>query len=378
MSKTHAFLSASAAYRWIACPPSAKLQEKYEDKGSEYAAQGTDAHTLAEWKALKLIGVDQPDPRENLTWYDQEMEEATDAYAQYIAETIAEAKKTCSDPCVMIEQRVDFSRWVPDGFGTADAIVVGSGHLWITDLKFGTGVEVLAENNPQASCYALGCIELLDDLYGIDTVTMQIFQPRRYNVSEWTVSKDELLKWAEEVLRPAAELAAAGKGKFCPGDHCRFCKARYECRARADAQLKLIRYGFELPPTLTDEEIEDILGQADHLIAWAEDIKAYALESAIGGKHWNGYKLVEGKSVRRYTDEEAVARAVQAVGKDPYEKKLLGITGMMRLLGRKRFDEVLGGLIEKPRGKATLVPESDKRPAMDFTGFTNDEENEGD
>lgn len=378
MSKAHAFLSASAAHRWIACPPSAKLQEKYEDKGSEYAAQGTDAHTLAEWKARYQLGDIQPDPRPSLKYYDQEMEDATDQYAVYIAETIAEAKKTCSDPCVMIEQRVDFSRWVPDGFGTADAIVVGSGHLWITDLKFGTGVEVLAENNPQASCYALGCIELLDDLYGIDTVTMQIFQPRRSHVSEWTVSKDELLKWAEEVLRPAAKLAAAGKGKFCPGDHCRFCKARHECRARADAQLKLMRYDFELPPTLTDEEIEDILGQADHLIAWAEDIKAYALESAIGGKHWNGYKLVEGRSVRRYTDEEAVAKAVQADGKDPYEKKLLGITDMTRLLGRKHFDEVLDGLIEKPRGKATLVPESDKRPAMDFSDFTNDEENEGD
>lgn len=377
MSKAHAFLSASAAARWIACPPSARLQEKYEDRGSEYAAQGTDAHTLAEWKARYQLGEIQPDPRPGLRYYDQEMEDATDQYAVYIAETIAEAKKTCDDPCVMIEQRVDFSRWVPEGFGTADAIVVGSGHLWIADLKYGTGVEVDAENNPQTSCYALGCVELLDDLYGIDTVTIQIFQPRRSHVSEWTVSKDDLLKWAEETLRPAAKLAAAGKGKYYPGDHCRFCKARYECRARADAQMKLMRYDFELPPTLTDEEIEDILGQVDHLVSWAEDIKTYALESAIGGKHWNGYKLVEGRSVRRYTDEEAVARAVQADGKDPVEKKLLGITAMTQLLGRKHFDEVLGGLIEKPRGKATLVPESDKRPAMDFTDFTNDEE-EGD
>lgn len=377
MSKAHAFLSASAAARWIACPPSARLQEKYEDRGSEYAAQGTDAHTLAEWKARYQLGEIQPDPRPGLRYYDQEMEDATDQYAVYIAETIAEAKKTCDDPCVMIEQRVDFSRWVPEGFGTADAVVVGSGHLWITDLKYGTGVEVDAESNPQASCYALGCVELLDDLYGIDTVTIQIFQPRRSHVSEWTLSKDDLLKWAEETLRPAAKLAAAGKGKYCPGDHCRFCKARHECRARADAQMKLMRYDFELPPTLTDEEIEDILGQVDHLVSWAEDIKTYALESAIGGKHWNGYKLVEGRSVRRYTDEDAVAKAVQADGKDPFEKKLLGITAMTQLLGRKHFDEVLGGLIEKPRGKATLVPESDKRPAMDFTDFTNDEE-EGD
>lgn len=376
MSRAHALLSASAAHRWIPCPPSAKLQEKYEDKGSEYAAQGTSAHTLAEWKVRRLLGDIQPDPRPDLQYYDQEMEDATDQYAEYIAETIAEAKKTCSDPCVMVEQQVDFSRWVPDAFGTADAIVAGSGRLWITDLKYGTRIEVFAERNPQASCYALGCLELLDDLYGIDLVTIQIFQPRRGHISEWTVSKDELLKWAEETLRPAAELAAAGKGSFCPGDHCRFCKARHECRARADQQMALMRYDFELPPTLADEEIEDILGQVDHLVSWAEDVKTYALESAIGGKHWNGFKLVEGRSVRRYTDEEAVARAVQADGKYPYEQKLLGITAMTQLLGRKHFEEVLGGLVEKPRGKATLVPESDKRPAMDFTDFNNEEEGE--
>ncbi len=376
MSRAHALLSASAAHRWIPCPPSALLQEKYEDKGSEYAAQGTSAHTLAEWKVRRLLGDIQPDPRPDLLYFDQEMEDATDQYAGYIAETIAQAKKTCPDPCVMVEQQVDFSRWVPEAFGTADAIVAGSGHLWITDLKYGTGVEVFAERNPQASCYALGCLELLDDLYGIDLVTIQIFQPRRGHISEWTVNKDDLLKWAEETLRPAAELAAAGKGEFCPGDHCRFCKARHECRARADQQMALMRYDFELPPTLTDEEIEDILGQVDHLVSWAEDIKAYALESAIGGKHWNGFKLVEGRSVRRYTDEEAVAKAVQADGKDPYERKLLGVTAMTQLLGRKHFDEVLGGLVEKPRGKATLVPESDKRPAMDFTDFNNEEEKE--
>ncbi len=370
----HAFLSASSAHRWIACPPSAKLQAKYEDRGSEYSTQGTDAHALAEWKVRKELRDLRPDPRPALQYLDQEMEDATDQYAMYIAETIAEARKTCPDPCVMIEQRVDFSRWVPKGFGTADAIVAGNGHLWITDLKYGSGVEVIAENNPQASCYALGCLELLDDLYSIETITVQIFQPRRSNVSVWTVSKEELLKWAEEVLRPAAKLAASGKGKFSPGDHCRFCKARHECRARANEQIRLMRYDFALPATLTDEEIEDILGRVDHLVSWASDVKSFALEAAIGGKRWDGYKLVEGRSVRRYTDEDAVARAVTADGKDPYEKKLLGIPAMMQLLGRKRFEEVLGGLVEKPRGKATLVPESDKRPAMEFTDFEEEKE----
>lgn len=376
MSRAHALLSASAAHRWIPCPPSALLQEKYEDEESEYAAQGTAAHTLAEWKVRRLLGEIQPDPRQDLVYFNQEMEDATDRYAEYIAETITEAKEACPDPCVMVEQQVDFSRWVPEAFGTADAIIAGSGHLWITDLKYGTGVEVLAEGNPQISCYALGCLELLDDLYDIDLITMQIFQPRRGHISEWTVSKGNLLKWAEETLRPAAELAAAGKGDFCPGDHCRFCKARHECRARADQQMALTRYDFELPPTLTDEEIEDILGRVDHLVFWAEDIKAYALKSALGGKHWNGFKLVEGRSVRRYTDEEAAAKAVQADGKDPYERKLLSVPAMTQLLGRKHFYEVLGGLVEKPRGKATLVPESDKRPAMDFTDFNNEEKKE--
>ena len=379
MSRAHALLSASAAHRWIPCPPSALLQEKYEDEGSEYAAQGTSAHSLAEWKVRRLLGDIQPDPRPDLTYYDQEMEDATEQYAAYIAETIAEAKKTCCDPCVMVEQQVDFSRWAPEAFGTVDAIVAGSGHLWITDLKYGTGVEVSAERNPQACCYALGCLELLDDLYDIDLITIQIFQPRREHISKWTVHKDDLLKWAEETLRPAAELAAAGKGDFRPGDHCRFCKARHECRARAEQQMALTRYDFKLPATLSDEEIEDILRQVDHLVSWAEDIKAYALESAISGKHWNGFKLVEGKSVRRYTDEEAVAKAVQADGKDPYERRVLGITAMTQLLGRKHFHEILGGLVEKPRGKATLVPKSDKRPAIDFTDSTdfNNEEEKG-
>ena len=374
----HAFLSASSAHRWIACPPSAKLQQKYEDTGSQYSAQGTDAHTLAEWKIRRELGDIQPDPRPVLQYFDQEMEDATDQYAVFIAETIAEARKTCPDPCIMVEQRVDFSRWVPKGFGTADAIVAGNGHLWITDLKYGTGVEVVAENNPQASCYALGCLELLDDLYSVETITVQIFQPRRSNVSVWTVSKEDLLKWAEEILFPAAKLAASGKGKFSPGDHCRFCKARHECRARANQQMKLMRYDFALPSTLMDEEVEDILGQVDQLVSWATDVKSYALASALNGKQWNGYKLVEGRSVRRYTDEDAVARAVTADGKDPYEKKLLGIPAMTQLLGKKHFDEVLGGLITKPRGKPTLVPTSDKRPAMDSTDFIETEEKESD
>ena len=383
MSRQHALLSASSAYRWINCPPSAKLQELYEDKGSAYADQGTDAHSLAEWKLRKALGMDvESDPRPGLKYYDDEMEEYTDDYAAFIMELLAETSKTCDDPVLMVEQRVDYSRWVDGGFGTADAILVSDGRMTIIDLKYGSGVEVSAEHNPQICCYALGALELLDDLYAIDNITMIIFQPRRENISEWTISREELLDWAENTLRPAAALAAEGKGEYHSGDQCRFCKARHECRTRAEEQISLMRYDFDLPPILTDKEVEDILGKADQLIDWAEDIKEYALQSAIGGKHWNGFKLVEGRSNRRYTDEQAVARAVTEAGKDPYEKKLLSITAMTTLLGRKRFGELLGKYVEKPRGKATLVPESDKRPAMDYASFNDandyhDENEEG-
>ncbi len=377
MSRQHALLSASGAQRWINCPPSAKLQERYEDTGSVYAEQGTDAHALAEWKLRRALGTDAgPDPRSGLTYYDEDMETHTDDYAAFIMELLAEARKTCADPQVMVEQQVDYPRWVEGGFGTADAIICADRHLTVCDLKYGMGVEVSAEHNPQTCCYALGALDLLDDLYAIDSITMIIFQPRRENISEWTVNRDELLAWADNTLRPAAALAAEGKGEYHSGEHCRFCKARHECRARAEEQLSLMRYDLDLPPVLTDEEVEDILGKADGLINWAEDIKEYALQAAIRGKHWNGYKLVEGRSNRRFTDEQAVAEAVSKVGQDPYERKLLSITAMTSLLGRKRFSELLGQYVEKPRGKATLVPESDKRPEMDFTEFVTNEEND--
>ena len=373
MSRAHAFLSASGAARWIACPPSAKLSEQYEDTGSDYAAQGTDAHTLAEYKVLEMLGKHPKDPRDGLKYLDAEMEECTDQYAAYVAEVLTEVKEDCKDPIVMVETQVDFSTWVPEGFGTADCIIVGNGILHIIDFKYGTGVEVSAENNPQLSCYALGAVDILDDLYGIDAVAMTIFQPRRENVSEWVLCKGELIDWAEKTLRPAAELAAKGKGEFKCGEHCRFCRARHECRARAAAQMDLMKYDLALPPVLSDDEIEDILGRVDGLVSWAEDIKAYALESAINGKRWYGFKLVEGRSTRRYTDEEAVADVVTAAGLDPYEHSVLGITAMTKLLGKKKFEELLGALIEKPQGKPTLVPESDKRPALTNNDFDNEE-----
>jgi len=364
MGRKHAILSASSSDRWLHCPPSARLCENYEDKGSDYAAEGTDAHTLCEYRLKLALGLPAEDPIENLSWYNEEMEDCAAGYVSYVLEQMETAKQVCSDPIVLIEQRVDFSRWVEEGFGTADNIIIADGVLKICDYKHGRGVEVSATENPQMMCYALGALELFDDIYDIDTVSMTIFQPRRDNVSTYDISKEELYRWADEVLKPAAELAFAGDGNFLCGEWCGFCKAKHDCRARAEANMELAKYDFKLPPLLTDEEIEDVLARVDDLVSWASDIKEYALQQAISGKTWSGWKLVEGRSNRKYTNDAAVAATVTNAGFDPYEKKLLGVTAMQKLLGKSRFEELLSSLIEKPQGKPTLVPESDKRPAM--------------
>lgn len=362
--KEHAVLSASGSDRWIHCPPPVRLSESYEDRGSSYAAEGTDAHSLAEYKLRKALGYPADDPTENLTYFNQEMDEATDGYVQYVMEQVQTAKERCRDPAVMVEQRVDFSRWVPQGFGTSDALIIADGTMQVVDLKFGAGIEISAEDNPQMKCYALGGLELFDDIYDIDSVKMSIYQPRRSNVSEWKISKADLLKWAGTVLKPKAELAFNGKGEYSCGAWCRFCKAKNVCRARAEYNLTLARYDFALPPKLTDAEIEVILSKADELAAWVSDIKEYALQQALSGKKWHGFKLVEGRSNRRYTNETAAADAVEKAGFDPYEKKLLGITAMQKMIGKNRFDELLSAYIEKPQSKPALVPESDKRPEL--------------
>lgn len=360
----HALLSAFSSHRWLNCPPSARLCESYDDRGSDFAAEGTDAHALCEYKLRKALGMAAADPTESLTWYSTEMEDCANGYVAFVMELVAEAKKVCTDPVVLIEQRLDYSRYVKEGFGTGDCVIISDGTLHIVDYKHGRGVLVEADDNPQMKLYALGALELFDCIYDIDTVSMTIYQPRRSNVSTFTIPKQELCEWADKVLTPTAELAFQGSGEYHCGEWCQFCKAKADCRERAKANMELARYEFRQPPLLTDEEVEDILGQIDGLTTWAADIKDYALQAAISGKQWPGYKLVEGRSNRKYTDEHAVISAVTAAGFDPYEHKVLGITAMTAMLGKKQFNAILGDLITKPQGKPTLVPESDKRPAM--------------
>lgn len=362
--RKHAVLSASSSERWIHCPPSVRLGERFDDQESAYALEGTCAHALAEWKLRRSLGYPAEDPTENLDFFNEEMDDATDGYVSFVLEQLEAAKKACRDPKVYVEQRVDFSNWVKDGFGTADALIAADRTLRIIDLKYGTGIEVNAENNTQLACYALGALALFDVLYNIDAISLAIYQPRRQNVSVWETSKEDLLNWAESVLKPAADLAFTGAGDFSCGNWCRFCRAKAICRKRAEENLKLAQDDFRLPPELSDAEVEVILSKVDELTAWASDIKDYALKLALSGKEWSGFKLVEGRSIRKYTNETAVAEAVIQAGFDPYEKKLLGITTMQKLLGKSRFNELLSAYIRKPQGKPTLVPDSDKRPAM--------------
>ncbi|MCR4691294.1 MAG: DUF2800 domain-containing protein [Lachnospiraceae bacterium] len=364
MTEHSTTFSPSSAARLLACPPSGKLSAQYPDETSEYAQEGTDAHALCQYLVEKAIGQDSKDPTPDLQYYNSEMQECAENYCSFIMETVETAKQTCKDPVILVEQRLDFSRFAPGGFGTGDCVIVSDETLFVIDFKYGLGVLVDAEMNPQMLCYALGALELFDGIYDIENITMTIFQPRRDNISSFTISKEDLLKWATEVLEPAAKLAYSGEGEFRAGPHCQFCKARAECRKRAEYNLEMAKYDFAPPDTLDQEEITYILSRSAELQAWASDVQEYALKQALQGTKYEGYKIVESKSNRKYTDEGAVAEAVIKAGFDPYEQKLKGITAMTSTLGAKKFETILGKLVYKPKGKPALVPESDKRPAM--------------
>lgn len=372
MPDKHAVLSASGSHRWLNCLPSARLELEFENTGSEAAKEGTAAHALCEHKLKKALRMRSKRP---VSDYDSdEMEECTDAYVEYVTEQYEKAKQSCSDPIILIEQHLDFSCYVPDGFGTGDCIIIADDTLHIIDFKYGLGILVDAEDNPQMKLYALGALELYDALYDIKTVSMTIFQPRRENVSTWTVSVKELKEWAENELKPKAQMAYNGEGEYLPGEWCTFCRAAVRCRARAEEKLKLAQTEFRRPPLLTDAEITDILLILPDLTKWANEISEYALDAALNhGKEWDGFKVVEGRSVRKYRDEESVAEAAISAGyRDIYRQSLIPMTEMQKLMGKTKFEEILGSLIYKPPGKPTLVPNSDKRPAMNVTNAINE------
>ena len=368
----HAILSASSSHRWLNCLPSARLELEFEDQSGEAAKEGTAAHDLCEHKLKKALHMRSQRPISE--YNSDEMEECTDAYVDFVMEQVELARKSCTDPIVLIEQRLDFSCYVPDGFGTGDCVIISDDRLHIVDFKYGMGVLVDAEDNPQMKLYALGALEIYDSLYDIKEISMTIFQPRRENVSTWTVPVEELKAWAEEELKPKAAKAYQGEGEYMPGPWCTFCRASTRCRARADENLKLAQMEFKMPPLLTDSEIEEVLTILPDLTKWANEITAYATDAAVNhGKEWHGFKVVEGRSVRKYKDENAVAeKAVISGYKDIYRKSLIPMTEMQKLMGKTKFEEILGNLIYKPPGKPTLVPNSDKRPAMNVADAKNE------
>ena len=357
----HAILSASSAYRWLKCTPAPRLEQQFQEQSSVFAEEGTAAHTLSEYKLKTYLGQTLNRPESDFD--SEELDTYTDSYVNYAKELIAEARNRCKDAIILVEQRLDFSKYVPSGFGTGDLVIVSDEILDICDLKYGKGVEVSAENNPQMKLYALGALGLFDSLYDIKTIRMSICQPRLENISVSEITVGKLIEWAETELKEKANLAIKGEGDFQAGEHCRFCKARHTCRARADSFLEIAKYDFKLPSLLTDDEIASLLEKTNQISNWAADVWAYATDMAITqNKSWTGYKLVESRSNRKYINEESVSKTLTDAGiVDIYKQSLIGISEMERKLGKKKFSELLSALIEKPLGKPTLVKDSDKR-----------------
>lgn len=370
----HAILSASSAARWMTCPPSARLEQNFPNSTSEYAAEGTLAHSLGELNLRHNLGEintrkfnsDIKKIEEN-ELFTKDMPDYVEIYVDTCMEKVSEARSKTPDALFKIEQKLDFSEWVPEGFGTGDFVIIADGLMEICDLKYGKGVPVSAVGNKQMRLYALGAISEFSFLYDIQTVKMTIIQPRLDSISSDVISVEELLKWAEEVLKPTAQLAFKGEGEFCAGDHCGFCRAKAVCKARAEKNMELAKYEFSDPNILNNPDIADILGRVDELTKWASDVKENALQKALEGETYPGFKIVEGRSNRKWTDEDKVGELLLGQGfleNIIYTKKLTGISNMETAIGKKEVQRLLGGYIEKPQGKPVLVPESDKRPVF--------------
>ena len=359
----HALLSASSSHRWLNCNPSARLEREFADRETIAAAEGTAAHALAEHKLKRKLKLRSERP---VSPFDtDEMEVCTDDYADFVMEQVTKERRRDLDTQVFIEQRLDFSCYVPEGFGTGDCLIVSRGRLHIIDLKYGQGLVVDSEENPQMMLYALAALNQYEEQYQIKKVKLTIFQPRRDNVSTWETTVAKLKKWATKDLVPKAQRAFRGEGEYCPGEWCIFCKAAVKCRARAEDKLRLAQSEFKMPPLLTDGEIESVLAKLPDIKKWADEIQEYALAKALAGKEWTGFKLVEGRSVRKFTDERAVVKAANEAGyHDIYKQTLISLTEMEKLMGKAEFSKVLGALVTKPQGKPTLVPDTDKRQAI--------------
>lgn len=363
----HALLSPSSSHRWLNCTPSARLEEKVEDQGSSFAEEGTCAHALCEIKLRDLMGY-QPEPNEfeelKDRWYDKSMEDYTDEYVTLVYGKYLDAQKKDPNAILIIEKALDFSSWIPESFGTCDAIIVSEGEIEVFDFKYGKGVEVSAVENPQMMIYALGAMVDYDLEYNIKTVRMTIVQPRVSNFSEWEISMADLRKWATETLAVKARLAIMGEGEHQAGGWCKFCKIKARCSALANKMMACYTQN-EVKELITDEQMGDILTLIPTIKTWCTAVEDYALAQALSGKHFKGHKLVEGRAIRKVTDSDTLIARLLDAGHStsdifkPAELRSLG--DLEKVTGKKKFAELAQGCIEKPQGKPTLAPESDKR-----------------
>ena len=379
--RSHAMLSASGASRWLNCTPSAKLElEHGENKTSTYAEEGTLAHELAELYIRKdvLCNITDEDFESTLErimnndLFNEEMLDVVPVYTDYCSDQFIEAQTANDLSIIEIEQKLDLSDYVPESFGTADCVIINDDLMEVIDLKYGKGVPVYAEWNKQLMLYGLGALRKYDMMYDIKEVRLSIVQPRINNISSWQISVDELQKWAEEELKPKAQLAYKGEGELCAGDWCKFCSVRNRCRKLYEQQVEIAKYEFAEPTLLTDEEIADIIKRTPKLVEWANSVMDYAQDLAIrNNKQWPGFKLVEGISRRKWADEEKASNALFArfpelTEDEIFNTKLKSITDIEKLVGKKQFNAVLSDLVVKPEGKPTLVPLEDKRPALGY------------
>lgn len=390
MPGDHAFLSPSSAVRWYFCPPSARLCEQFPDQGSIFMAEGTEAHSLCEYLLKSSLGIPCVDPRPSLQFYCPDMEEAAQGYVQYILEKVEKYKTKMSEgsaelgeglaepgdgsvepvsysavscaPVVFVEQRLDLREYIPQSMGTADCVIVAGDTVEIIDFKY--GMHRVAATSVQLRIYALGACEVFSSLYEFSRVRMAIYQPRLSSVDEAEMTVAELYDWAASELAPRARQAFDGVGEFACGDWCRICKARRNCRALAEYMLEIAKCEFVPPALLSDEEIAEVLSRVDSLIAWASDVRDYALSCALKGHAYPGFKVVAGRSVRRFTDDAEVAARLERVGRNPWEKKLMGVTALEKQLGKKEFASLLSDLVSRSPGKPVLVPAKDKRPEL--------------
>ena len=373
--RSHARLSASGSKRWLACTPSVKLEEQFKDnQTSVFAQEGTLAHEFADF-ALRFFNGEITEGRykeatdrlREHELYTSEMPTQVDKYVTYVMEQVALARKTTPDAKLMVEERLDFSHIVKNGFGTGDATIVADSEMEVIDLKYGKGVRVDAQKNSQLMLYGLGALRANDLAYDIQTVKLTVVQPRLNSISSWTISAEDLEQWAEETVKPKASLAYEGKGELVAGEHCRWCKAKAKCRAFAKLNEELAKMEFKEPELLTDDELVEVYEKLPMLTDWANAVSKYLLTQAVAGKSVKGYKVVEGRSSRRWTDPELAAEVLLGAGFTEEEinnVKLKGIGDISNLMSADDFESKLGAFIIKPEGKPLLVPESDKRPAM--------------